>query len=127
MTEENVDNSKSGQFWHVDLDWYQQSGRSFYFLARGCLCPSCRERLMAGGTEITDTGLLTAIKDCCSREHGFITGRLPLLECVFRLFLANGNQPLATEELARQLNDRLGEYGRQTSAEVLSRILSHDR
>ncbi|GAI07324.1 unnamed protein product, partial [marine sediment metagenome] len=43
--------------------------------------------------------LLTTIKDCCSKTPGFITDKLPILGSIFRLFLANGNQPLDVEEL----------------------------
>ena len=46
---------------------------------------------------------------------------------MFRLFLANGNQPLDLEELGKQLNDQLEGDTYRTSAEVLSRLLSHDQ
>jgi len=46
---------------------------------------------------------------------------------VFRFFLANGNQPLDLEELGKQLNEQLEGDTYRTSAEVLSRLLSHDQ
>jgi len=111
--------------WFIDLDWYQQSNRSFLALAHGCLCPGCRERLQAG--DISSADLLTTIKDCCSKTPDFITARLPILERIFRLFLAGGNQPLDVEELGKQLTDWCGGETRGTSAGVLSRLLGSDQ
>jgi hypothetical protein len=112
--------------WFIDFDWYQQSNRSFSALVQDYLCPKCRERLKANGAEISADELLTTIRDCCSKAPGFITYQLPILESVFRLFLANGNQPLDLEELGKQLSERLGGDTYRTSAEMLSRLLSHD-
>jgi len=110
--------------WFIDLDWFQQNDRSFSALAQSCLCSECRERLKG---EISAADLLTTIKDCCSKAPGFITAELPILECVFRLFLANGNQPLDLEELGRQLSDWRGGDTYRTSAEILSRLLKRDQ
>jgi hypothetical protein len=57
----------------------------------------------------------------------FITGQLPILESIFRLFLANGNQPLDLEELGRQLSEWRGGDTYRTSAEILSRLLASDQ
>ena len=110
--------------WFIDLDWHQQSNCSFFALAQGCLCPKCQERLKG---EISAADLLTTIKDCCSKAPNFITATLPILESIFRLFLANGNQPLALEELGRQLREWRGGDTYRTSVEILSRLLSSDR
>jgi transcriptional regulator GlxA family with amidase domain len=40
----------------------------------------------------------------CSREPGFITDRTTLVDAVFRVFLANSNEPLSVQELADKLN-----------------------
>jgi len=110
--------------WFIDLDWYQQSNRSFPALAQHCLCPKCRERLKEG--ELSPADLFSAIRDCCSQTEDFVTGNLPILEGIFRLFLANGNQPLDLEELGEQLRKWRGEGIYPTSPEVLSRILESD-
>jgi len=108
--------------WFIDLDWYKQNNRSFCALAQGCLCPKCCERLKEG--EIPAAELLTATRDCCSKTPDFITDRLPILESIFRLFLANGNQPLDLEELGKQLSEW---RGRVTSPEIFSRLLENDQ
>jgi len=112
------------QRWFINLDWYQQKNRSFPALAQRCLCPGCREQLK-GETEAAD--ILTNIKDCCSKAPDFITSELPVLESIFRLFLANGNQPLNTEKLSKQLNERRGGDTCHTSPEILFRLLKNDR
>jgi len=110
--------------WFIDLDWFQQNDRSFSALAQSCLCSECREKSKG---EISAADLLTTIKDCCSKSPGFITTELPILECIFRLFLANGNQPLDLEELGRQLSEWRGRDTYRTSAEILSRLLKSDQ
>ena len=107
------------------MDWYRQNNRSFLTLAQGCLCPKCHERLKEG--EISVEELLTTIRDCCSKTPGFINDRLPILQSIFRLFLANGNQPLDLEELGEQLSQWRGGDIYRTSNEVLSRLLESDQ
>ncbi len=101
--------------------------RSFFTLVQNYLCPKCRERLEAGEAEIPAGELLSTIRDCCSKTPEFITPKLSLLESVFRLFLANGNQPLDSEELGKQLRERCSGGSYRTSAEVLSRLLSDEQ
>ena len=91
------------------------------------LCPRCRQRLEASEAEIPASELLPTIRDCCSKTPRFITSKLPILESVFRLLLANGNEPLDLEELGKQLSERLDGDTYRTSAEILSRLLSHDQ
>jgi len=124
---ENISADQAEPQWFIDLDWYQQNNRSFIALAEGCLCPDCRKRLRVEGGEVSAKSLLNNIKDCCSRDSGFITGELPIMESVFRLFLANGNQPLGLEGLREQLNERRGGDAYRTSAEILPRLLKSDR
>ena len=127
MAREDINSDQDRRGWFIGLDWYQPNNRSFFSLARSCLCPKCRRRLKVEEREIAAADLLTAIKDCCSKKPGFITGKLPILESIFRLFLANGNQPLDAEELGQQLSERRGRDTYRTSVEVLSRLLESDR
>ena len=113
--------------WFIDLNWLEQNNRSFLALAQGCLCPKCRERLEVSKGEISAADLLATIKDCCSKTPGFVTDRSPILESVFRLFLANGNQPLDLKELGKHLTERRGGAPQRTSVEILSRLLGNER
>ena len=91
------------------------------------MCPKCREQLKAEEGEISAAELLSTIKDCCSKTLGFITRELPVLESMFRLFLANGNEPLDLEQLSRQLDEWWGGDSYRTSAEILARLLENDQ
>jgi len=124
MDEDGITTDQVRQRWFIDLDWYQQNNRSFFTLAHSRLCSKCRERLKG---EISVAELLSTIKDCCSNAPEFITRRLPILESAFRLFLANGNQPLDLEELGKQLSERRNGDTYCTSAEILPRLLENDQ
>jgi hypothetical protein len=113
--------------WFIDFDWLEQNNRSFFALAQGCLCPKCCERLEKSKKQFSAFDLLANIKDCCSQAPEFFTDRLPILESVFRLFLANGNQPLGLEELGKQLAERRGGASQSLSPEVLAHLLADER
>jgi len=124
VDKENSNTEQASQRWFIDLDWHEQRNRSFPALAQRYLCPKCREQLKG---EMAAADLLTAIKDCCSQTPGFITGVSPILDSIFRLFLANGNQPLDAEELGTQLSEWRGGDTYCTSPEILSRLLESDQ
>ncbi len=125
MVEESLGTEQGEVSWFIDLNWYEQNSRSFLTLAQGCLCPRCRERLKAG--EISAADLVANIRDCCSQLPGFITGDMAILAIMFRLFLANGNQPLGLAGLSKGLSEWLGGETHRTSAEFLSRLLKDER
>jgi hypothetical protein len=116
-----------GQRWSIDIDWYSLNKRSLFTLVQESLCPKCRKRFKAERGEVAASDLFATIKDCCSQKEGFITGELPILESIFRIFLANGNQPLELNELRQQLGKWRGGDYYQTSVVVLSRLLHSDR
>ena len=122
----DTDAEETGQRWFIDLDWYQPNNRSFITVAQGCLCPDCRKRLNVEEGNVSAADLVTTIGDCCSNAAEFITGEMPLLESIFRFFLASGNQPLDLVELGTQLSIRRGGDINRTSVEVLSRLLEND-
>ena len=129
-TEEDAEELSTEQeepCWSIDMDWFEANNRSLAALIRGGLCDKCRKRLDSEGKLSSLDDLLTAIRDCCSTEPAYISGGLPIMESVFRLFLANGNQPLDLIELGRQLSERRGVDTYRTSVEILSRLLKNDR
>ena len=111
--------------WCIDLDWYEQSNRSFLTLAQGSLCDNCAKKLE--GEKVSIPKLLSAVKKCCSKDPAFINRRLSVLESVFRLFLANGNQPLSLRELGEQLREHRSGDTYATWPEILYRLLSSDQ
>lgn len=110
--------------WSIDMDWYERNNRSFLALVKERVCPKCRKQLKG---EAAAEDLLETIKDCCSNKPNYISAELPMLESIFRLMLANGNQPLTLEDISRQLTERRGPDTYRTSAALLSRLLSSDR
>ena len=125
MDKESITTDQVKPCWFIDLDWYQQNNRSFFGLAQDCLCPKCHKQLKVG--EVSAADLLATVRDCCSKKPGFISGNLPILESIFRLFLANGNQPLEVEELGSQLVQWRGRDTGRTSDEILSHLLEGDQ
>ena len=113
--------------WRIDLEWYQQQNRSFASLAWGYLCPKCSGKLK--GKNISVTGLLSKLKDCRAKSKDFIIAGLPITESIYRLFLANGNQPLTLEEVGERLS-RVGNgdtYRTTPTSEILRSLLESDR
>jgi hypothetical protein len=124
---ENISTDQDEQRWFIDLDYFQSNNRSFVVLAEDRLCADCRKRLKVAGGAISADLLFTTIRDCCSGAPDYITGELPILDSIFRIFLANGNQPLSLGELGQQLSDRRGGDAYRTSPEMLYRLLKRDQ
>jgi hypothetical protein len=124
-TEQDIDIAEAGLRYFIDLDWYQQQERSFATLATSRLCPTSRKKEKTK----SEAALLRTIKQCCSKRDGYITPNMPLLEMVFRLLLANGNEPLELGQMQEQLQKWLGDTNnsRDLSIPKLKRILDNDR
>jgi hypothetical protein len=123
VNKEEMNNDQLKQRWNIGLDWYHDNDCSFLTLAKGYLCPVCRKRLEKGNKP---TQVFKTVAGCCSKKEGFMTPNMPILASVFRLFLANGNQPLDAEELAEKLNELRGDTHR-INPELLIRLLENDR
>ncbi len=124
LEKEGVNTEQVRPRWFIDLPRYQESKRSFFALAHSRLCPKCQERLKG---EISDADLIANFKDCCSKSRRFVSVGLPILESIFRLFLANGNEPLDLEELSKQLRERRGDATPRTSVETLACLLKNEQ
>ena len=123
---EEVSVDQEERRWAIDPGWFEGNKRSLLALVRGALCTKCRKRLDSEKKWGSLDDLMTTIRECCSNEADYINGELPIMESVFRLFLANGNQALDLIELGRQLSERRGVDTYRTSVEILSRILEYD-
>jgi hypothetical protein len=101
---------------HIDYDWWEQSGRDFRLYLRDQLCDECRERFADHqNTENVDwvdpdTGEVhqtDALREClrtrCANDPDYINERLPLASACFRIFLANNNAALSPNELHQLL------------------------
>ena len=109
--------------YYIELGWYLEHDRSFMVLARTRLCPDCQERLPMN--ESSEEVVQEAIKDCCSKKPGFTSPRLPVLETMFRILLANGNEPMTVGEIRQRMREiRVDNF--DPGPDVLTRLLDHD-
>ncbi len=102
---------------HIDYDWWTDSGRDVRVLVWEHLCPECKAKYgtHADTADIdwvdSDTGEITVVdglryslRECCSQRDDYITPSTPLSACIFRVFIANGNAPLS----ATEMHERIG-------------------
>lgn len=132
----------------IDLQWYDQRELVFSTVAQARLCSSCATKL---GTFVEErypvidpktkrvtfefrrmryaANPLPIIRDCCSRARDYISADTPLLEAIFRVFLANGNQPMSLPALREHLLTYLPEMAALRSdypAELLEKMIRAD-
>jgi hypothetical protein len=118
---------------HIDFDWWERESREFRVYLASHLCPEHKAAFAdAEGTDVVDVvdaetaevrkedGIQHLLRSHCSRQPDFITPHTSLVDAVFRVYIANGNQPLSPEELA----DRIGRPGQ---ANTILRTLSGGR
>jgi hypothetical protein len=110
----------------IDQQWYEANGLSFQEIVQSRMCESCRARAAAGEEEeerhtVYDpktrrasfevrrvpfaSNPLRRIREDCSTKKGYITPDMPTLEAIFRIYLANGNQPMPLAHVREQLVD----------------------
>lgn len=98
---------------HINRRWWEQAGRDVRVELWHHLCPEHQaafaDRLDIGTIDWVDPntaevtqmdGLEHLIREHCGQQEGYQQPELPMVDAVFRVFLANGNQPLAPRELA---------------------------
>ncbi len=102
---------------HIDFDWFKQNDNSWRVYLRGYLCPE-HQKTFAETTENelidfvdaetaevhTVDGLQHILMSHCAKQPEFITENTALVAAVFKVFLANGNQPLTSEQLSEIVN-----------------------
>lgn len=107
---------------HIDFRWWDEGGRNFRLALRDQLCDECRARFPDHrNTEMVDwidpetaevkrtDALWQCLRTICARKPDYVHNRLPLTTAVFRVFLANNNEPLSPSELHEHLPWKLPE------------------
>jgi len=102
---------------HIDFDWWKKSERDWHVYLRSLLCAHHQEAFanVEEGQAIDwidpvtaevkpVEGVQNALMTHCVKQPEFITVQTALVEAVFRLFLANGNIPMSSSDLAERLN-----------------------
>jgi len=102
---------------HIDFEWWQKSERDWHVYLRTLLCAEHQEafanvqegQMIDWIDPITAEvkpveGVQNALMTHCVKQPDFLTNQTALVEGVFRTFLANGNIPMSSDELASRLN-----------------------
>jgi hypothetical protein len=118
---------------HIDFDWWDRDASSFRVYLMSHLCAEHRAAFVPEApVELldwvdTDSGEVRRIDSLqyilgahCSQQPEFLTPHIPLVDAVFRVFIANGNQPLTPDELAERIQ-------RPTQAQTILRTLAGQR
>jgi hypothetical protein len=118
---------------HIDFDWWERESHTFRGYLISHLCPEHQATFSADApVELldrvdTETGEVLQIDSLqytlgahCSKQPEFLTPHLPLVDAVFRVFVANGNQALTPEELAEKIQ-------RPNQAQTILRTLAGQR
>jgi hypothetical protein len=133
----------------IDRTWFEENNLSFDDLLRERMCEAClarsgeviEERFTAfdkksGRMSFEMRAMpyghnpMKVVREDCSKKKGFITPDMPTLEAIFRIYLANGNQPMPLEHVREQLAEWCPGGGCQwllLPSETLDRLVEHDR
>lgn len=98
---------------HIDYEWWERQGLNIGVELRSHLCEEhrnafgqdfdAREKIdwvdERTGEVRRVNGLQHVMRIHCSKQPDYISDSLPLVDMVFRVFLARGNQPLTCREL----------------------------
>ena len=104
---------------HIDMDWWRESKRDIRVYMRELLCEGSRTEFEGyqDQEEIDwvdeQTGEVArvdwlghSLRTCCSQKPSYITPNTPVIDAIFRTFLANDNKPLSVRELYELLDRR---------------------
>ena len=102
---------------HIDFDWWQKNDQDWRVYLRSNLCPEHQkiflDRDFDDQVDWIDPqtaevqrveGMQHILITHCAKQPGFIQDHSALVDAAFRIFLANGNQPLNSIELGERLN-----------------------
>ncbi|MBI4496571.1 MAG: hypothetical protein HY689_01570 [Chloroflexi bacterium] len=133
------------QHYAIAPEWFPAHQRDFPATVQSRMCPSCQARL---GTEVEErvpssdaagrvvfesrrvrygADPVAVVAEHCATQPAYRNVRLPLMEIIFRLLLANRNRPMTVEEITQQVMEwvRPGD-GRIITPLVIERLLQAD-
>lgn len=101
---------------HIDFDWWQEIDSNWRIFLLNFLCEKHQEyfldksdslKIDAVDPETAEVhpvdGLLHTLMNHCAKMEDFIPDNLPLIGRIFRIFLANGNEPLTAQQLSEMV------------------------
>ncbi len=101
---------------HIDFAWWQAHDRDWHLFLYSLLCPEHQRQVDPQTGEQTfdwvdpETAEVHQMDQMqyfltthCAKAPDFLSPRLPLVDRIFRLFLANNNTPMTPQEIAEAL------------------------
>jgi hypothetical protein len=102
---------------HIDFGWWRANDENWHIALKDMLCPEHQEAFSNfSDDQMIDwvdpetaevrqvDGLQSILIEHCARQPGFLDEHTVLVEGVFRLLLANGNNPMTAQDLGSRLN-----------------------
>jgi hypothetical protein len=101
---------------HIDFEWWKQNEGDWHIFLRSFLCAEHQEAF--ANVEEGDLidwidpqtaevkpvdGVQHALMTHCAQLPDFVNQRTAVVEAIFRIFLANGNIPMSSEDLSVKL------------------------
>ncbi len=118
---------------HIDYNWWEQQEREARVYLQSHLCSEHQEQFAdlkeieqvdsvnPETAEIQRMDLVQhTLRTHCAQQKGYLTHHTALVDAVFRVFLANGNQPLNPYDLSEEI-------GRPGQEQTILRTLSGRR
>ena len=101
---------------HIDFNWWSQIDNNWRVYLQSYLCPDHQQAFKDFQGDISvdwvdpETaevqqvdGLQHILITHCAKEPGFMTDRTTMVAAIFRIFLANGNEPMTPVEMGEKL------------------------
>ena len=102
---------------HIDFDWWKERDSNWRIFLIGILCEKHQglfsdkddsfviDAVDPETAEIHPVdGVLHTLMNHCAKKDDFIPDNLPMIGRIFRIFLANGNEPLTPQQLSELVN-----------------------
>lgn len=97
---------------HIDFDWWKLQEKNWHVYLIGYLCPE-HQSVFENTNEnasidwvdpetaevVSVEGLLHTLMTHCAKQTGFVTLNTSLVDSIFRILLAHGNNPLSTIQM----------------------------
>ncbi len=100
----------------IDFDWWKQHDNNWRIFLYSYLCQEHQAAFSDTGQEIrvdwidpetaeirTVDGLQHILMSHCARQPDFVTSNMALVDSVFRVLLANGNEPMTPTQLGEAI------------------------
>lgn len=101
----------------IDFDWWKQHDNNWHVYLYSYLCPEHKAAFENVSDDIrvdwvdpetaevrTIDGLQQVLISHCAKQPDFFTSNTSLVDAVFRVLLANGNEPMSAIELGKAIN-----------------------